>query len=338
MTRNNGKSTATDQRVVVVVPAYRVEDQICDVIAGIPNFVSHIIVVDDASPDETSKRVAESRNPRVVLLRHRKNRGVGGAMATGYRHALRLGADIVVKMDGDNQMDETYLPRLIEPLLAGEADYAKGNRFLDLMMLRQMPWIRRIGNTALTFLTKAASGYWGVCDPNNGYTAIRAEVLRLVDFSRIHPRYFFESSMLIHLNILRAAVTDVPIPARYGDEVSSLRVHRVLWEFPINLFRGLANRIYWRYFMLEFAPQGLFFLAGLLAFVFGALFGGWRWYLSWETGVIQSTGTVMIAVLPLLMGFELLLQAIVMDMNAVPREPLSRKHSQSAPNQTSPTS
>ncbi|MCB2156367.1 glycosyltransferase family 2 protein [bacterium] len=329
MTRKNGKSSPspTDHKIAVVIPAYRVENHICDVIKGLPDYVSYIVVVDDASPDETAKRVAELKDPRVTLLRHPKNRGVGGAMTTGYRAALKLDVDIVVKMDGDDQMDQSYLPRLIEPLISGIADYAKGNRFLDLMMLRQMPLLRRIGNTGLTFLTKAASGYWGVCDPNNGYTAIRAEALRLIDFSRIHRRYFFESSMLIHLNILRAVVSDVPIPARYGDEASSLRIRRVLWEFPINLFRGLINRIYWRYFMLEFAPQGLFFLAGLLTFLFGAIFGAWRWYLSWQTGIVQSTGTVMISVLPLLMGFELLLQAIVMDMNAVPRDPISNRKS-----------
>lgn len=318
-----------DPVIAVIIPAYRVERHILDVLRGMPAFISHVIVVEDRGGDRTAEIVGEfaREDSRVELIRHARNRGVGGALITGYKRAIELGADIAVKMDGDDQMDPARLPELLFPLLEREADYTKGNRFFDLASLQRMPALRRFGNTGLTFLTKAASGYWNISDPNNGYTAIRVDALRRIDFSRIHRRYFFESSMLIHLNILKAVVADVPLPARYGNEVSSLSIRRVLWEFPLNLACGFASRVYWKYLMLELAPQGLFLLTGTVLALFGLLFGAWRWYISLSTQVIQSTGTVMLALLPFLLGFQLILQAIVLDVEAVPRVPLSRRPS-----------
>ena len=163
-------------------------------------------------------------------------------MLSGYSRALELGATVLVKMDADNQMDPAYLPRLLSPVLCGTADYAKGNRFVDVEKILRMPAGRRMGNLGLSLMTKAASGYWNIFDPTNGFTALDAEVFRRLDQRRIHRRYFFESSLLIELSIHRAVVQDVNIPARYAGEVSSLSISRVLLEFPWLLERPLPLR------------------------------------------------------------------------------------------------
>jgi dolichol-phosphate mannosyltransferase len=312
--------------IAVVIPAYNVAAHLGTVLEEVPGFVSHIVVVDDASRDATAAVARSLGDPRVVLVSHQTNRGVGAAVMTGYSKCMELGAEIVVKMDGDGQMDVRHLPNLIEPLLSRQADYGKGNRFLDLKALRQMPGVRRFGNTALTFLTKIVSGYWTVCDPTNGYTAIRREALQRLDFSRIDTRYFFETAMLINLNIVGAVVCDVAIPARYADERSSMRISRVLRGFPLRLAVGLWSRLYWRHMVLEFSPAALFLILGLPSFLFGLSFGLWRWWISIQTHVTQSTGTVILAMLPFLVGLELLIQALVVDIQSEPRVPLAVRY------------
>ncbi|HNE06022.1 MAG TPA: glycosyltransferase family 2 protein, partial [Anaerolineales bacterium] len=231
--------------LAVVIPAYRTEKEILAVLQGIPTFIRHIIVVDDASPDSSADLVttAAKKNRHILLIRHTKNQGVGGAMVTGFKKALELGAEIVIKLDGDGQMDPHYIPALITPLITGEADYAKGNRFRDFDALRQMPIVRRIGNLGLSFLTKAATGYWNIFDPTNGYFAIRAEMLAQLPLDQIDKGYYFETSMLSRLYLRDAFVQDVTIPARYRNEVSSLSIKRVLFEFPYKLTRTLIKRI-----------------------------------------------------------------------------------------------
>jgi dolichol-phosphate mannosyltransferase len=312
--------------IAVVIPAYDVAPHLAAVLSGIPPFVSHVVVVDDASRDATATVAASLRDPRIVFIRHDTNQGVGAAVMTGYAKCLELGAEVVVKMDGDGQMDVRYLPSLIEPLLNTQADYSKGNRFLDLKALQQMPNVRRLGNTALTFVTKLASGYWTVSDPTNGYTAIRREALERLDSSRIDRRYFFETSMLINLNIVGAVVYDVAIPARYADERSSMRIGRVLWGFPLKLAAGLWSRIHWRHMVLEFSPAALFLVLGLPTCLAGLAFGLWRWWISIETHVPQSAGTVILAMLPFLVGLQLLIQALVVDIQSEPRVPLAVRY------------
>src|SRR5512138_2312124 len=170
----------SEYRIAAVIPAYRVEREIESVLCGLPPYIKYIIVVDDASPDGTAGRVSAlaEGDRRIVLARHERNRGVGGAMVTGFIKALELGAQVVVKVDGDGQMDLGRLPELLAPLVLGKADYTKGNRFRDFAALRQMPIVRRVGNMGLAFLTKAATGYWNLFDPTNGYVAVRAEVLQ----------------------------------------------------------------------------------------------------------------------------------------------------------------
>ena len=313
---------AEDLRVAVVIPAYRAAESISNVVKGIPAWVDTIYVVDDASPDETRARVRAMADPRVRLLVHETNRGVGGAMVTGYRQALRDGMDICVKMDADDQMDPAYLPALIEALVSGRADYAKGNRFHDTKALREMPFIRKVGNAGLSFLIKAASGQWHVFDPTNGYTAIHRAALDALDLAKLHPRYFFESSMLIMLRRIAAVVEDVPMPARYGVTPSHLSVGRTVLEFPWLLLRHGLRRILWQYFVVDFNAVSLFLVSGVPLVGYGVLFGLYHWIDSYRRNVLTPTGTVMLAVLPLILGFQLLLQALVLDVQNAPRRPL----------------
>ena len=217
--------------IAVVIPCYRVEEQVKHVIEGIPDYVRTIIAVDDASPDGTSDVLAELANrfqDRLVVVRHDHNQGVGGAVLTGYRNALQRQAKIIVKIDGDGQMDPALLPLLVWPVLRGRADYVKGNRFYNLADSTSMPLMRRFGNLGLSFLMRAASGYWNLLDPTNGYTAISASVVRALDLDRLEKRYLFESSMLVQLYFIRARVAQVPMTAQYGDEKSSLNVPRAI--------------------------------------------------------------------------------------------------------------
>src|SRR5436190_4388572 len=204
--------------IVVVMPAYRAAATLAEVIARIPPGIRHVLVVDDASPDDLGAAVARAGDPRVETLRHAVNRGVGGACKTGFARALELGADIVVKLDSDGQMDPARIPALIAPLLEGRADLVKGNRFWDLELLDRMPATRRWGNLGLSFLVKLASGYWTVFDPCNGFVAVTGRLLQRLRREQLAERYFFEISLLCESYLVRAAVRDLPMPPVYSDE------------------------------------------------------------------------------------------------------------------------
>ncbi len=304
--------------VAIVIPCFRVERQVAAVIRSIPEHYRMIICVDDASPDASAEVIAALNDPRVTLLRHPANRGVGGAVKTGYEEAMRRGAEVCVKMDGDGQMHAEDLDALVAPLLDGSADYAKGNRFVDLAALRRMPAVRLIGNALLSFASKLACGYWNMLDVSNGFTAIRTAILGRMDLTRVSERYFFETSMLIELNILRAATVDVAMPARYGDEESSLRISRVLVTFPGLLVRGLARRFYWRYLIEEFSVVSVCVLVGAPLLLFGIVFGATRWVGTLQSGVPATAGTVFVAALPIILGFQLLLAAVLLDVLSSP--------------------
>jgi hypothetical protein len=206
----------------------------------------------------------------------------------------------------------------MQPMLGEGVHYAKGNRFLA-GDLNRMPRVRLLGSFCLTFLTKLASGYWHVFDPVNGYVAISAAALRALPLDRIARRYFFETDMLIHLNILRARVKDVPIPARYGGEKSAMRVRWVLLTFPFYLFKGFWYRIYQRHVLREFSAVAMFWFLGSLLLLWGTGFGAYTWIESHLTGHIATTGTVMLSVLPFILGFQLALQAILIEIQESPR-------------------
>jgi glycosyltransferase involved in cell wall biosynthesis len=285
----------------------------------LPAFVDHIIVVDDASSDRTAEAARATNDPRLTVLRTPHNLGVGGATIEGYRRALDLDCAIAVKMDGDAQMRPEYLPALLDAIIGGGYDYAKGNRFLTGDALAVMPRSRLIGNIVMTLLTKLASGYWHIFDPQNGYTAIRAEALSALDLDAIHRGYFFENDMLVHLNLGRRRVKDVAIPAYYGDEKSDLNFFHVFLTFPPLLFQRYWRRIYRKYVLVDFSPIALFLFVGLLLFGWGMGFGFWIWWNSAHTHVPTPTGTIMLSLLPLILGFQLILEAIVLDIQETPR-------------------
>jgi dolichol-phosphate mannosyltransferase len=315
----SGRSRAYKDHVVhVVVPAYNEAPFVGDVVARMPPFVDAVYVVDDCSTDGTAAAARAAGDARVRVLSTPANLGVGGSTALGYREALAAGADIVVKMDGDGQMRAEHLPALLDAIVEGGADYAKGNRFLE-GAVPGMPPSRLAGNIVLTFLTKLASGYWHIFDPQNGFTAVRTAALRTLPLARLHRRFFFENDMLVHLNVQNRRVVDVPIPAVYGDEVSDVRLGRILATFPLLLLRRFAWRILTKYVVRDFSPIGLFLLCGVPAFLWGLGFGAWLWAHSWVTGLPTPTGSIMLSLVPIVLGFQLILQAIVLDIQATPR-------------------
>ncbi len=307
------------RRVVAVVPAFNEGAHVADVIRRMPEYVDHIIVVDDCSSDDTSAVARGVGDARVEVLRQPQQSGVGGAMIAGLRRALERQADLIVKVDGDGQMDPAQIATLLKPLVHDGYDYAKANRFLHTTALQQMPLLRLIGNFSLTFLTKLASGYWHVFDPQNGYVAITASALSSIDLSKLASDFFFENSMLIQLNILNYRVKDVAMPAHYGNEVSSLRIRRVVATFPRNLAKGFCLRVWEKYMLRDFSPIALFLLVGAPLMFFSGLFGLLTWAHSLWTGQPATTGTVMLSVLPFLIGFELVLQALMLEIRDSPR-------------------
>ena len=313
------------ESIAVVIPAYKVAPYIKSVISEIPEIVERIIVVDDASPDETENIVKGINDSRVQYIRHDANQGVGAAVITGFNYALGLGSTILVKLDGDGQMDPKMLPALIEPVVIGEADISKGNRFADLITIKKMPYLRRIGNLALSFLTKLATGSWRTFDPTNGYLAIDASVYKGLKHEYLHRRYFFEISLLFAINMNRAVIVNVPMPACYRNEQSSLSIGRTLFEFPWLLIKTFIRRIWLQYFVLDFSVSSLFLISGLFLGTFGILWGSVAWYRSIKSGLTASTGTVMIAVLPCILSFQLMIQTIVMDVLQLPSHPISKK-------------
>ena len=308
-----------------VIPVHNEENFIVDVITSMPDFVSHIVVVNDDSTDNTREQVKNTHDPRIILIDHKTNLGVGAAVATGYKKAIELGADIVVKVDGDGQMDLAQMQRLISPIQNGVADYTKGVRFRDKEVVQKMPVSRLIGNVGLSFLTKVASGYWHVFDPTNGYTAICQAALKRLKIDNLNKGYLYETDILIHLYGIDAVVVDVEIQAKYGDEISGLSLFKSLFAFPLFLIRAFIKRIFWRYFVFDFSAFSVFFLSGIALFGFGFVFGIYNWVGNYLDGVSTPTGTIMLAAVPLLLGFQLLLQAVVLDINNVPKDPIQSK-------------
>jgi dolichol-phosphate mannosyltransferase len=314
-----------DPKITVVIPCYRVRSHILSVIEKIGRVASVIYVVDDCCPENTGEYVENNCNDiRVVVLRHTKNQGVGGAVLTGYIAAIEGGADVIVKIDGDGQMDPGLLPLFIAPILSGEADYTKGNRFFDLEKLRAMPKIRLFGNAVLSFMTKLSSGYWDLFDPTNGYTAIHSDVARHLPLDKISRRYFFETDMLFRLNTLRAVVIDVPMDAQYGDEVSNLKISKIVGEFLVKHAQNFLKRLFYNYYLRDMSLASLQLPLGVLLFFFGSWFGVYKWIHSSYQGVATPAGTVMLAALPILMGTQLILAFIGFDIANVPRKPLHK--------------
>jgi dolichol-phosphate mannosyltransferase len=317
---------ASIARVAAVIPCYRVVPHILGVLARIGPEVGSIYCVDDCCPDGSGDLIeSECVDPRVRVIRHVKNQGVGGAVMTGYALAVDEGAEVVVKIDGDGQMDPALVPAFIAPLLAGDADYAKGNRFYDLRNIGRMPKTRLVGNAALSFLTKLSTGYWDIFDPTNGYTAVHASVVRLIPTEKVSRRYFFETDFLFRLSTFRAVVVDVPMDAVYGDEQSNLRIRRVLFEFGAKHARNGLKRLVYNYFLRDLSLASLQLIAGVGLLIFGSAYGGWHWWRSAETGIPAHVGTIMIAAMSVLVALQLLLGFLAYDISNTPRYPLQRR-------------
>lgn len=307
-------------KIAVVIPCFKVKEHILDVIREIGSEVSKIYVVDDCCPVGSGDYVAENcSDPRVVVLRHTVNKGVGGAVMTGYQAGIADGMDILVKVDGDGQMEPKLIPRFVEPILRGEADYTKGNRFFDLEKIQSMPKMRLFGNAALSFMTKLSSGYWDLFDPTNGFTAIHTESARHLPFNKISERYFFETDILFRLNTLRAVVVDVPMDAKYGDEVSNLKVSKIIGEFAKKHTRNFFKRIFYNYYLRDMSIASIELPVGLLLLTFGTFFGAYHWLSSLHNGLQTPVGTVMLAVVPIIVGIQFILAFLAYDISNVPR-------------------
>lgn len=308
--------------IAVIIPCYNVAGHIEEVIANLPAEVTWVIAVNDRSKDDTENVLirlqGEKRN--LIVINHEMNQGVGGAMLTGFKKSLELNCDISIKMDGDNQMDSFYIPELIKPIIENTADYTKGNRFRDFDALRKMPPVRRIGNLGLSFCIKAASGYWNIFDPNNGFIAIRNETLSSINFNKIYKRYFFESSMLIELYYSNAVIKEIPMRAKYGDEKSHLSVTRTLLGFPPKLLKAFIRRVFLKYFMFDFNIASVYILFGVPFFLFGVIYGIVNFIKYANNHIGAPTGTVVIPTLLIILGFQLLLSAVSYDIANYPKK------------------
>ena len=312
-------------RVAAIVPCFRVRRHIDAVLEGLLPVVDHVYVVDDACPEHTGDYVRQRyAHAMVTTVLHAQNLGVGGAVLSGYRRARADGYEILVKVDGDGQMDAAYIPALIAPIVEGRADYTKGNRFFDPRTLVSMPAVRRLGNALLSFVSKLSSGYWDVMDPANGFTAVHVAVLRWLPLESIEQRYFFESDMLFRLACIRAVVVDVPMPARYGDEQSQLQVGRAALEFPSKHLVRLFKRVGYAYFLRGFNAGTILLLAGLPLLGFGTAYGVYHWWEARSFGVPAATGVVMLAALPTILGVQCLLSFLSIDVASAPRIPIWR--------------
>ena len=315
-----------DLKIAVVIPCYRVTNHILEVISGIGREVTTIYVVDDSCPDSSGEYVRQnSKDKRLKFIFHEENQGVGGAVVTGYKAALVDGADVIVKMDGDGQMLGSDIPELVEPILAGDADYTKGNRFDSLDDLYQMPRVRILGNAALSLWTKLSSGYWSVTDPTNGFTAIHRAALSRLSLDKLAKTYFFESDMLFRLNLAGAVVEDVSLPARYGDEKSNLKLRKVLLEFPVKHLRNQLKRIFYRYYLREWSIASLELPASVGLMVFGLWFGIGSFFSAQEAGRAATAGQVTISALGIILGFQLLLSFLSYDIQSEPKLPRQKR-------------
>lgn len=306
-------------KIAVVIPCFKVKAHIAGVIGKIGPEVWRIYVIDDCCPDKSGEFVSQTCcDPRLRIIYNAVNLGVGGAVVAGYRAAITDGADIIVKIDGDGQMDPALLPRIISPILKGQADYSKGNRFYDLTHIQQMPAVRLFGNAVLSFMSKLSTGYWKTFDPTNGYTAIDARVAAHLPFGRISQRYFFETDMLFRLNTLRAVVVDVPMDANYGDEESNLKIRQIIGEFLGKHVRNFFKRIFYNYFLRDVSLASLELLVGFGLLSFGVIFGLMNWHGAAVSGEAAPAGTIMLAALPVLSGLQFLLAFFSYDISSTP--------------------
>lgn len=306
--------------IAVVIPTHKAHQTVLGVIERIGPEVASIYVVDDCCPAGSGDVVqANCRDPRVCVIRHDVNQGVGGAVMTGYNCALTRGADIIVKIDSDGQMDPALIPFFVRPILQGHADYTKGNRFFDLASLEGMPLIRKFGNAMLSLMTKFSTGYWNLFDPTNGYTAIHARVAELLPEQRINKRYLFESDVMYYLSVFRAVIQDIPMRGHYGTEISGIKITSIVGPFLWMHAAKFLRRVLAQYFVRDFSFASICLALGVPLTVFGFVQGVVTWSHALATNEATPLGTVMLIVLTLVLGVQFLLTFFAADIAAVPR-------------------
>jgi glycosyltransferase involved in cell wall biosynthesis len=304
------------KRVAVVVPAFDEERLVGKTIRGIPEFVDRILVVDDASRDGTADAAEAVGDPRVEVVRHERNQGVGAAIATGYRRALEEETDITCVMAADNQMDPSELHALVEPVVRGDVEYAKANRLVSGEAWKVIPRTRYLGNAVLSLLTKIASGYWHVADSQAGYTAVSLSALRRLDLGALYPRYGFPNDMLVHLNVQNARVRDVPSRPIYDvGEQSGIKLRSVVPRISWLLFKGFWWRMGQKYVIRDFHPLVFFYAFGLVMLAVGVLLGLVELVLRIAGNAITPATVVLVAVL-VIAGLQMTLFAMWFDMEA----------------------
>lgn len=310
--------------IAVVIPCFRASQTLAAVVAEIGKEVSRIYCVDDASGDSTGEVIGAiaERDTRVRQISRTRNGGVGAAVVDGIQAAIADGATVIVKIDSDGQMNPAYIANFAEPILSGEADYVKGNRFYSIEQVARMPTVRVAGNAGLSFFSKVSTGYWDLFDPTNGYIAIHSRVAKLLPLEKLHPRYFFESDLLFRLSTLRARVIELPMEAVYNGAKSHLSEWRCLFTFPFLHGRNFLKRLFYNYLLRDFSAATISILAGGVLFVFGVVFGGISWADSIRTGHPATAGTVMLSALPLMIGIQLLLNFLSMDIALIPKTPI----------------
>lgn len=303
--------------ICCIIPAYKATQSVCEVVSRTIEFCDRVLVVDDRCPEGSGRLVAEhfASDSRVEVLFREKNGGVGAALKTGIERALAAGADFIIKIDADGQMDPAFIRNIVDVL---ESDttiaYAKGNRFSNADVLSRMPKIRLFGNAVLSLLVKLSSGYWNLLDPTNGYIGFNARFLRAIPWSRFANRYFLEISVLCEFGLKRLRIAEIAMPTIYGEETSSLSIRRVMLEFPPRLTHYFFRRITAQYFGHDTNIGTVYLALGLLCGLFSLIYGSYEWYVSAASHTFRSTGTVMLAAAPMLVGLQLWLNALMYDV------------------------
>ena len=311
-----------NKKIIIIIPCYRVKTKILKVLSEIPSWIDRVICVDDFCPDKSGEFiVSNSTDKRVITIFNEKNLGVGGATLVGFNKAIEFSADIIVKVDGDNQMDLKYLPDFIDPILSNEADFTKGNRFTKFTDYASMPILRKIGNIFFSFFNRFASGCWNIFDTTNGYLCLNAELIQLLPINKISKNYFFESDLLNWLYIVRARVKDIPIKAVYDNEKSNINIFSVIFNFPILYIRNFFRRFLYEYCLRSPDIKFISFIFGCISLLFGIFYSLAVWKTN-ANDVPSSSGTVGIALISVLVGINLLASFFTNDLNNYPKKNL----------------
>lgn len=305
-------------KVAVVIPAYNEEKLIATTISKLPGFVDHIIVVNDGSKDATLEVLNElkKKNKKLIVLTNDPNAGIGFTLIRGYKHAIEhTDAEAIGIVAGDDQFDTSYLQPMLDDFIEHELDYVKASRFFHREQFKTMPKYRQVGNVVISLLTKFSTGYYNITDITNGCGFLRRSILQKVNFDLVKHRYDYETSMLTALSIAGAKIRDHAVPAHYGAEKSTIKLLPTVLRNLRAVWTGFWQRIYYKYILYSFHPVALFLIGGLFLFLIGCVFGFWLIAEKIMSGASPSSGTVMLAVLPIILGFQMLMTSLVMDMN-----------------------